>query len=103
MRAAQFATYTSPFDVTGQPAISLSLGRSAEGLPTCLRAGEFLDAGIPRVADEHVVARIHGDAVWTGEAELRCPAAGAAPGRDEGARPRESLDAVVLGIGHEQV
>ena len=33
MRAAQFAVYTSPFNMTGQPAISLPLGWSSEGLP----------------------------------------------------------------------
>jgi len=33
MRAAQFAGFTSPFNMTGQPAISLPLHWSDEGLP----------------------------------------------------------------------
>jgi amidase len=33
MRASQFAAFTSPFNMTGQPAISLPLHTSAEGLP----------------------------------------------------------------------
>ncbi len=32
-RSAPYATFTSPFNVTGQPAISLPLGQSAAGLP----------------------------------------------------------------------
>ena len=33
MRAAQFAGFTSPFNMTGQPAISLPLEWNDEGLP----------------------------------------------------------------------
>jgi amidase len=33
MRGAMFALFTAPFNATGQPAISLPLGRSAAGLP----------------------------------------------------------------------
>ena len=33
LRAARFAAFTCRFNLTGQPAISLPLGRSATGLP----------------------------------------------------------------------
>jgi amidase len=32
-RAAELAPFTAPFNATGQPAISLPLGRSSGGLP----------------------------------------------------------------------
>jgi len=32
-RSAPYATFTSPFNVTGQPAISLPLHRDRDGLP----------------------------------------------------------------------
>ncbi len=73
-RSTPLVTFTAPFNVTGQPAISLPLHQSAEGLPIGMQlvAAPTREDVLVRVAAQLEAARPWADRrprVWTGSAD----------------------------------